>query len=71
MRIESARWTAQVNKLFLRCDCGELFEHRADRWNATCPKCGKWGHLNAIRDEWVSQQTALRGLAPQKGGVET
>jgi hypothetical protein len=40
-----AYWTPQVNIYYLLCTCGEIFQHRADRWLARCPVCGKSGYV--------------------------
>lgn len=40
MNIEDAYWTPTVNMLLIRCQCGKLFEHPANRKVALCPQCG-------------------------------
>ena len=51
MTITSARWTPRVNLLTIRCSCGRLFEHRADRWQVRCV-CGRQEGLGAIRERY-------------------
>lgn len=54
MRIVGAIWTPQMNQLVIRCDCGEEFHHRADRWKVWC-LCGAQGHLSDLRERYVAQ----------------
>lgn len=53
MMIVDARWTSRVNMLIVRCDCGNKWEHRADRWRVSCPQCGRSERLDMVRERWV------------------
>ena len=44
-----ARWTPEINMLEMLCNCGNVFEHRADRWRVACPKCGIRSNLKYLR----------------------
>lgn len=39
MIVVDAYWTPSVNVLFVQCDCGEIFEVRANKRWVSCPKC--------------------------------
>ena len=41
MKIEDVYWTPKVNMLLIRCECGHLFEHSANKRIAICSGCGK------------------------------
>ena len=51
MRIVDVRWTPVVNMYVVQCECGAKFEHRADRWRATCQKCGASVGVQELRDQ--------------------
>lgn len=51
MKLLGARWTARVNFLQVRCDCGKEFEHRADRWHIKCPVCVRNTTINSVRNQ--------------------
>lgn len=53
MKIVDARWTPQVNMYVVQCECGTKFEHRSDRWRATCPRCGASVNVQELRDQDV------------------
>lgn len=57
MTIVDARWTPVGNVLKIRCGCGRVFGHRADRWWAHCPECDTREHMQAIRER---EQPTLR-----------
>lgn len=54
MHLLSARWTARVNILLIRCDCGRSLEHPANRRRVVCSGCGKVSMLEKIRDEYAN-----------------
>lgn len=48
--MRSVRWTPGVNLIEMECsECAEKFDHRADRFVVTCPKCGETDHLSLMR----------------------
>lgn len=49
MKIIDARWTPRVNMLMIECNCGNRFEHRADRWIVKCMNCMRQDHLQRMR----------------------
>jgi hypothetical protein len=53
VRITGARWTYRVNLLFMLCDCGLRFSHRADRKRIIC-LCGKKENLMELRKKQYS-----------------
>jgi hypothetical protein len=53
--ITGARWTPRVNMIQMKCQCGKVFEHRADRWWAQCPECRNRDNLGPIRNRYVKQ----------------
>ena len=55
LRIISAHWTPEINWLGMKCQCGEQFSVRADRWWVTCPFCFYRERLNTIRDRYVEE----------------
>jgi hypothetical protein len=52
-RIMDVRWTNKVNMLIIKCYCGEMYEHRADRWVMQCPHCRKKFNLFQAREEYA------------------
>ena len=54
-RIEDAEWTPLGNMLIIRCDCGDWYKHRADRWKLRCQRCGQMAHLQELREEYVER----------------
>lgn len=57
MRIINSIWKPQGNALLIECICGNVFHHRADRWNVRCPACDKYENLQVLRDEYVKRKT--------------
>ena len=54
MKITGGKWARDVNRLFIRCSCGNSIEHRANKWVVKCPNCGRIGNLQDLRDEYVN-----------------
>lgn len=53
MRIVDALWSPGANVLVLRCACGAEYKHPANRWQVTCPACGRRDHLEVIRERYL------------------
>jgi len=53
MRIINAKWTPKVNFLAIKCICGNVFWHRADRWKVKCPECNYGWRLGPMREQWL------------------
>ncbi len=58
MKIVACYWDVPTNMLRILCDCGEKFDHRADRWFAKCPSCKEVEHLSELRNRWVDDHEA-------------
>ena len=56
MKIMAANWTAKFNSLLVKCDCGNLFNHRADRWIVVCSACGNKINMEEIRSEYACEK---------------
>ena len=69
MRITNARWTAEINYLAIKCDCGAKFERRADRVKVVCPECGKIGNMHKIKEKGVKQMS-LTTITMQEKEIE-
>ena len=41
MQLLDAVWTPKINMVVIECDCGFMFQRRADMWKVVCPRCGK------------------------------
>ena len=52
MKIIDAYWTKYYNQLAIKCDCGKVLLHRADRWSVVC-SCGLKSNLKDLRDDYV------------------
>jgi acetone carboxylase gamma subunit len=57
MNIVDAVWKPEVNWLIIRCDCGNHFKHRADRWRCVCDYCGRTENLNLIRELYAESHS--------------
>ena len=55
MKIVDTVWTKRYNIHFIMCDCGWQFKHRADRWIAFCPKCGRREIISGLRKQYVEE----------------
>jgi len=55
MRIEGACWTPSINRLLIRCQCGNLTKQSADRWKVRC-YCGLEENLAAIRTRHAEEK---------------
>ena len=55
MKIIDAHWDSSVNVLKIKCECGNEFEQRTDRWKVFCPQCGLRENLKALREKFVSE----------------
>jgi len=53
MKIINARWTPNYNLLAIRCDCGLVLFHRADRWTVRCHHCKATADISKLRDALV------------------
>ncbi len=53
MEILDAKWTPKINILLIRCECGNIISHRADRWQVYCHKCQNKENLSLIRQKYV------------------
>lgn len=49
MWIVDAVWTSKVNRLKIRCSCGKIIIHPANRWRVVCD-CGRTDNLANIRE---------------------
>ena len=56
MRIIDAVWRSAINWLIIECRCGEKFEHRANKWLITCPRCGNKENLHSVRMKFVKKK---------------
>lgn len=43
MVVIGARWTPQINVIYIKCACGLIFEIWANNSGVVCPKCGAMG----------------------------
>ena len=50
MKIESAHWTPKGNILLIRCQCGHLLEHPANRRTVVCPQCQRVEDCLQLKD---------------------
>ena len=62
MKLLRVKWAIPVNMCIITCDCGARFEHRADRMQVWCIKCGRIARLNVLREVWVHTQQQKRQL---------
>lgn len=56
MKVIDIKWTPNVNKLIILCDCGKKFEHRLDRWWVRCKVCGRKQIVDTLRNEFVFEK---------------
>ena len=50
MQLLDAVWTPKINMVVIECDCGFMFQRRADMWKVVCPRCGKYDNLAVLRE---------------------
>lgn len=43
-------WTKQVNKLIVKCNCGNVFFARMDRFKIVCSRCYKTDTIVGLRN---------------------
>jgi hypothetical protein len=48
MKIVDMFWTSRVNYYKIRCDCGNEFPQRVDRFTIVCSKCKRRSHKETI-----------------------
>ena len=57
--IKDVKWYPDVNMLVLTCtECGNVWQHRADRWTTHCGKCGTSENLTNVRKTWPQPLTS-------------
>lgn len=66
MRIQGASWTEQTNILHIRCECGCVFRHRADRTKVRCPNCGAEDNCHRLKGEIVDNSRFTRSPATSR-----
>jgi len=55
VEILDIKWTPLVNMMYIKCDCGIRFWHRADRWKVYCRFCKRWENIIELRNNWVGR----------------
>ncbi len=61
VNIVDTRWTSHVNIHMMKCQrCGMYFEHPANRWIVSCPRCGVRESLDRLREAFVQEQKVRR-----------
>jgi hypothetical protein len=53
MRIIDVTWTRTVNMTVILCSCGNVFEHRMDRWVVHCPECHAYAGIDYLRQQYT------------------
>ena len=56
MRIEGVVWTEKINVLKVRCACGVLILHPANRWKVRCRDCKKTENLEILRKKYLEER---------------
>uniref|UniRef100_A0A6M3K475 Uncharacterized protein n=1 Tax=viral metagenome TaxID=1070528 RepID=A0A6M3K475_9ZZZZ len=53
MKIIDVTWSPIVNMIRVKCDCGNVFSFRIDRWKVRCYNCNKVENINKLRNNFV------------------
>jgi hypothetical protein len=51
MKIVDVFWTDRVNYYKIKCNCGNVFPQRVDRFIIMCSKCKRRAHKETIKIE--------------------